>query len=77
MLVGLKGLVDPAKEKERVERELKRVEKDITVMSKRLENKNFIANAPPEVVAEAKKTLAQLERQRERLIEARALIGEL
>jgi len=77
VLVGLKGLVDPAKEKERVERELKRVEKDITVMSKRLENKNFIANAPPEVVAEAKQTLAQLERQRERLIEARALVGEL
>ena len=77
VLVGLKGLVDPAKEKERVERELKRVEKDITVMSKRLENKNFIANAPPEVVAEAKKTLAQLERQRERHIEARALVAEL
>src|SRR5262249_2280663 len=43
VLVGLRGLVDPAKEKERIERELKRVEKDIEVMRKRLENKSFIA----------------------------------
>jgi valyl-tRNA synthetase len=77
VLVGLKGLVDPAKEKVRVERELARVEKDITVMTKRLENKNFIANAPPEVVTEAKGALAQLERQRGRLLEARTLITEL
>jgi valyl-tRNA synthetase len=77
VLVGLRGLVDKAKEKERVERGLKGVEKDILVMTKRLENKNFIANAPPEVVAEAKEQLARLERQRERLIEARGLVDEL
>jgi valyl-tRNA synthetase len=77
VLVGLRGLVDKAKEKERVERALKSVEKDSTVMTKRLENKNFIANAPPEVVAEARQQLAQLERQRARLIEALALVDEL
>ena len=77
VLVGLKGLVDPAKQKERAERELKRVEKDIAVMTKRLANDNFIANAPPEVVTEARGTLAQLERQRARLGEARALVEEL
>jgi valyl-tRNA synthetase len=77
VLIGLKGLVDPAKEKVRVDRELTRFEKDITLMTKRLENKNFVANAPPEVVTEAKATLAQLERQRARLLEARSLIAEL
>jgi valyl-tRNA synthetase len=77
VLVGLRGLVDKAKEKERSERGLKSVEKDLGVMTKRLENKNFIANAPPEVVEEAKQQLAQLERQRARLLEARGLVDEL
>jgi len=77
VLVGLRGLVDKTKEKERIDRGLKSVEKDIGVMTKRLENKNFIANAPPEVVAEAKQQLAQLERQRARLDEARGLVDEL
>jgi valyl-tRNA synthetase len=77
ILVGLRGLVDKSKEAERVERGLKSVEKDIAVMTKRLENKNFIANAPPEVVAEARAQLAQLERQRARLLEARGLVDEL
>jgi valyl-tRNA synthetase len=77
VLVGLRGLVDKTKEKERIERGVKSVEKDIGVMTKRLENKNFIANAPPEVVEEAKKQLAQLERQRTRLFEARGLVDEL
>jgi valyl-tRNA synthetase len=77
VLVGLKGLVEPAKEKERVERERKRVEKDIGVMTKRLANQNFIANAPPEVVTEAREGLARLERQLSRLSEALALVDEL
>jgi valyl-tRNA synthetase len=77
VLVGLRGLVDRAKEAERVERGLKSVEKDIVVMTKRLENKNFIANAPPEVVTEARAQLAQLERRRARLLEARGLVEEL
>ena len=77
VLVGLRGLVDKTKEKERIERGVKSVEKDIGVMTKRLENKNFIANAPPEVVEEAKKQLGQLERQRTRLHEARGLVEEL
>ncbi|HSU41347.1 MAG TPA: valine--tRNA ligase [Polyangiaceae bacterium] len=77
VLVGLRGLVEKTKEEERIERGLKSVEKDIGVMTKRLENKNFVANAPPEVVAEAKQQLAQLERQRARLLEARGLVDEL
>jgi valyl-tRNA synthetase len=77
VLVGLRGLVDPKKEKERIERSIKKIEKDVVVMTKRLENKNYLANAPAEVVAEARGQLAQLERQRERLVEGLALVGEL
>jgi valyl-tRNA synthetase len=77
VLVGLLGLVEPKKEEERVERTLKKVEKDIDVMTKRLQNKKFVDNAPPEVVTEARAQLDQLERQRARLVEARTLIAEL
>jgi len=77
VLVGLRGLVDKTKERERIERGQKAVEKDIVVMTKRLENKNFIANAPPEVVVEARAQLGQLERRRVRLGEALKLVDEL
>jgi valyl-tRNA synthetase len=77
VLVGLRGLVDKTRAAERLTRALKAVEKDIVVMTKRLENKNFVANAPPEVVTEARAQLAQLERQRARLFDAQKLITEL
>src|SRR5258705_7746085 len=51
VLVNLKGHIDPVKEQERIEREVKRVSKDIDVMEKRLANQSFVANAPAEVLA--------------------------
>ena len=77
VLVGLAGLVDPKKEGERIDRALKKLDKDIAVLEKRLASENFLKNAPPEVVAEARALLEQLKRQRERLLEAKALVDEL
>ena len=47
------------------------------MLEKRLSNQNFVASAPPEVVAEARTQLSQLERQREQLLEALARVDEL
>jgi valyl-tRNA synthetase len=77
VLVGLAGLVDPAKEAERIERADKKLDKDIAVLEKRLASENFVKNAPPEVVAEARALLEQLKRQKERLLEAKELLKEL
>jgi valyl-tRNA synthetase len=77
VLVELRGLVEPAKEKLRVERSLKNVAKDIDVMQKRLKNEKFISNAPPEVVVQAREQLEKLERQRARLLEAQKLVDAL
>ncbi|HWA75357.1 MAG TPA: valine--tRNA ligase [Polyangiaceae bacterium] len=77
VLVGLRGLVEPAKERERIERQLKKGDKDIGVLEKRLANEKFMANAPPEVVAEANAQLEQLRRQKVRLEEALSLVDEL
>ena len=77
VLVGLKGLVDAAKEKSRVEREMKRVEKDLAVMDKKLASAAFLDRAPPEVVAESKAQRAALAEAKERLEKAKALAEEL
>jgi valyl-tRNA synthetase len=77
VLVGLRGLVDAAKEEERIARTLKKIQKDIEVLEKRLQNPKFVANAPAEVVAEAREQLAALKRQKERLEEAKGLVKEL
>ncbi|HVU01444.1 MAG TPA: valine--tRNA ligase [Polyangiaceae bacterium] len=77
VLVGLKGLVEGKKEAERIERTLKKIEKDLAGLEKRLSDPKFLANAPAEVVVQAKDQKAQLERQRERLAEERGLVAEL
>jgi valyl-tRNA synthetase len=77
VLVGLLGHVEPAKEAERIERTLKKIEKDLTGLDKRLADPKFVANAPPEVVVQAKEQKGALERQRERLAQERGLIDEL
>ncbi len=77
VIVGLKGLVDPSKEAERIERNLKRLEKDLNSITGRLQNAKFLENAPPEVIAEVREQAASLSAQRERLEAARALVTEL
>jgi valyl-tRNA synthetase len=77
VLVTLKGHIDPAKESERIDRAVARVGKDIDVMQKRLANQSFVANAPAEVLAEARGLLESLKQQKARLEEGRALVKEL
>jgi valyl-tRNA synthetase len=77
VLVGLRGLVDPAHEKERIERRLKKLDKDIEGLEKRLKNPAFVDKAPPEVVTQAKADLAGLRDQKTRLQEALSLVDEL
>jgi valyl-tRNA synthetase len=77
VLVTLKGHIDPAKESERIDREVKRVSKDIEVMEKRLANQSFVANAPAEVLTEARALLESLKQQKLRFEEGRELVKEL
>ena len=77
VLVHLRGLVDPEHEKQRVERKLKKIQKDLEVMAKRLTNANFIKNAPPEVVVEANAQKQALEREQQNLSESLNWVDEL
>ena len=53
MLVGLKGLVDAAHERERIEREIKKIEKDLAALDEEASSPSFTDKAPKEVVEEA------------------------
>jgi valyl-tRNA synthetase len=77
VLVGLKGLVDAAKERLRVEREMKRVERDLAVMDKKLGSAAFVERAPADVVAESKAQRAALAEARDRLVQAKGFADEL
>ncbi|HKQ67731.1 MAG TPA: valine--tRNA ligase [Polyangiaceae bacterium] len=77
VMVGLKGHVEPAKEKERVERAIKKVQKDVTVMEKKLASPAFAEKAPADVVTQAREQLETLRRTLVQLDEARGLADEL
>ena len=77
MLVGLKGIVDAAKEQERVEREIRKTEKSIAVLEKKLASKGFVERAPAEVVQESKDSLSAMQDRRQVLAEAFELAREL
>jgi len=75
--VMLKGLVDATHEAARIERELKKIDKDLAGTEKKLSSPNFVDKAPPEVVAEAKARLEELKVARKRLEDGKGLIDEL
>ena len=77
VLVTLRGVVDADKERERVAREIKKSQKSIDALEKRLGSKGFAERAPADVVQEARDSLAA-EQDRLRLLgEAQQLAAEL
>lgn len=67
VVVHLEGLIDPVKEKERLDREIAGATKDLQGLQKRFENPSFVARAPPEVVSEGRANIAALEEKLTRL----------
>jgi valyl-tRNA synthetase len=50
ILLPLAGLVDVVEEVKRLEKEIAKVQKDVDFFTKKLGNKKFVANAPPQVL---------------------------
>ncbi len=63
------GVVDFAKEKQRLEREIVKTKTEIEKIEKRLENKDFVERAPREVVEEARGRLNELYHRNKKLDE--------
>jgi valyl-tRNA synthetase len=65
--IPLEGLLDIGVEKDRLTREIAKIEKDKVSISGRLGNAAFVAKAPPEVIEEHRKQLAELEKRCEKI----------
>ena len=70
VIVPLEGLVDLAAERARIQKELKKNDKEIKFLQKKLGNQNFIARAPAAVVEKERARLIEEEQRKERLTEA-------
>jgi valyl-tRNA synthetase len=75
--IQLKGLVDPGAERARIARELKKIERDLTAIEKKLAGRGFVDRAPRDVVEETRSQHRALVEARTRLEAATAFVGEL
>jgi valyl-tRNA synthetase len=61
------GLIDVAKEKGRLGKELDKAKGEIAKIEKKLGNEQFVAKAPPEVIEEQQERLAESRRAHRQL----------
>ncbi len=67
LLVPMAGLIEPNAELERLTKRLAKHDSDIGKLRGKLANESFVRNAPPDVVAQDKTRLAELQSQVERM----------
>lgn len=72
--IPLTGLIDFEKEKEKIGKELQKVDDHIEKLEKKLSNENYTKKAPEHVVNRDKDKLEELKKQREQLKEQQGLI---
>jgi valyl-tRNA synthetase len=70
VIIPLEGLVDIEEEVKRIQKSLEKLNKDVTTLSTRLSNENFVKNAAEDVVEADKALLEQSRRQMQSLQEA-------
>jgi len=68
------GVIDLASEQERLNKEIGKLEKEMEVIDKQLNNENFVSRAPEHVVAEKKETKKELTLGIEKLREAQSTL---
>jgi valyl-tRNA synthetase len=73
--VPLEGILDLAQERDRLQKEIAKVAKDIEVFSKKLSNKNFVDKAPKEVVEKDTAKLEEFKGKREKLEQSLKALG--
>ncbi|MDO4441948.1 MAG: class I tRNA ligase family protein, partial [Moraxella sp.] len=61
--VPMKGLIDPAVELARLNKELEKLQKQYDQIANKLANESFVAKAPPAVVSAEREKLSELEGQ--------------
>ncbi len=69
------GVVDLAKERARLDREIGKLDKELAAIAKKLDNEGFVARAPADVVAKERARRAELSEQREQLVRSQQRLG--
>jgi valyl-tRNA synthetase len=77
ILVPLAGLIDVAAERDRLGKQLAKALDDLGKIRRKLENQNFVANAPAEVVAKEHARVADLEQRASQLEQQLTRLAEL
>jgi valyl-tRNA synthetase len=73
--VPLEGILDLTQERDRLQKEIAKISKDIEVFSKKLSNKNFVDKAPKEVVEKDTAKLEDFRAKREKLEQSMKMLG--
>ncbi len=73
--IDLSGALDLEAEKERLQKDLKKIETDLAQTEKKLANENFIRNAPAEVVAEQRSRQQDLDSRKQKTLEHLQSLG--
>jgi valyl-tRNA synthetase len=73
----LKGVIDLAAEKTRLDKEIAKADADIKRVDAKLGNEKFVANAPEEIVEEEKEKREAAVARREKIIEALKRLQEV
>ena len=67
LIIPLEGMMDFAEERSRIEKELKKIEKDLIFLDKKLSNPNFVKKAPAEVIEKDEKRKTTLSEKQAKL----------
>jgi valyl-tRNA synthetase len=73
--VPLEGIIDLSQERDRLQKEIAKISKDIDVFSKKLSNKNFVDKAPKDVVEKDTAKLEEFRAKREKLEQSLKMLG--
>ncbi|MGE4063507.1 MAG: valine--tRNA ligase [Rhodospirillaceae bacterium] len=76
VLLPLEGVIDFAKERERLKKEIAKLEANIAGIQRKLANEAFVAKAPPEVVEENRERIAADEAARAKFKDALSRISD-
>ena len=67
LIIPLEGMMDFEEEKRRIEKELKKIAKDLIFLDKKLSNPNFVKKAPAEVIEKDEKRKTALSEKQAKL----------
>ncbi len=74
VIVPLEGLVDIGEEVNRIRKSIEKLQRDVAGLTQRLADKNFVANAPEDIVAAGK---VQLEDSRKQIVTLEGALARL